>query len=64
MRCTICGTEVESRWDLWEVTDARGIYCGRVCSDKCEEALEARFRPEVMTNPNYYADEPIEPEEW
>lgn len=42
----------------WEM-DARGIPLCRVC-DKCEEAKLARFRPEVLSNANYEADEAIE----
>ncbi len=41
--------------------DARGIPLGRACAD-CEGALLARYRPEVLTNPRYETDEPIEPE--
>jgi len=43
----------------WEEYDARGIYLCRVC-DKCEVAKLSKYRPEVLTNSNYHADEPIE----
>lgn len=42
--------------------DARGIYIGRMCSHCCTERL-SQFRPEVLTDPNYEADKPIEPED-
>lgn len=53
-----CGSGLES----WELYDARGIFCCRVC-DRCEDEKTARYRPEIFTNPHYEADEPIEPEE-
>ena len=39
--------------------DARGIFCTYVC-DKCEVAKTARFRPDIFTDSNYWADEPID----
>jgi hypothetical protein len=51
-------TKRDGSW--WE-NDARGIPLRRVCSE-CKEAKLARYRPEVLRNPNYHADEPIEPE--
>lgn len=54
----MCGSGQESH----VLNDARGIPLGMVCS-KCEEDLKAKVRPEVLTDSNYYADEPIEPEE-
>lgn len=51
-----CMHENESSWEL---TDARGIYLTRVCS-KCEETKTAQYRPDVLTDSNYWADEPIE----
>ncbi len=53
--CT-CG----SGEDGHELYDARGIYCGITCRS-CDRAKT--YRPEVMTNPDYEADEPIEPED-
>jgi hypothetical protein len=42
--------------------DARGIYVSRVCK-KCEQEVKSKYRADIFTNPNYYADEAIEPEE-
>ena len=42
--------------------DARGIFLCYVC-DKCERVKLARFRPAVLTDPGYEADEPIDEEE-
>lgn len=50
-----CGSGLDSRW----ANDARGIPLCRVCP-KCEDEKLSRYRPEVLTNSNYYADEPIE----
>jgi hypothetical protein len=50
-----CGSGLP-RYDL---TDARGIFCGFVCT-KCEPARRKRYRPEIFTNAQYEADEPIE----
>lgn len=50
--CT-CGSGKPGR----ELYDARGIYAGITCV-ACKK--EDTLRPEVMTNPNYEADEPIE----
>lgn len=52
-----CGSGKPSWWEI----DARGIPLARVC-DKCKEEKLAKYRPEVLTNPNYEADEPIEDE--
>ena len=57
MTCT-CGSGKESVW----IYDARHIPLARVCQDRRDEKL-SRFRPEVLSNPNYEADEPIEPED-
>lgn len=45
----------------WWARDARGIELCRVC-EKCEQEKLSHYRPEVLTNPSYEADEPIEPE--
>jgi len=50
-----CGSGKESFWQ----NDARGIPLCRTCT-KCHREKMKRYRPEVLTNPNYYADEPIE----
>lgn len=54
----ICGSGKPS----WPESDARGIPLGRVCEDCMEEKLGS-YRPEVLEDPNYEADEPIEPED-
>lgn len=51
-----------TRKESWWVNDARGIPLARVC-DKCKEEKLSKFRPEVRTNPNYQADEAIEPDD-
>lgn len=38
--------------------DARGIFLCYACS-KCEREKLAGYRPDVLTDPNYPADEPI-----
>jgi len=43
----------------WIEKDARGIYLARVC-DKCVEQVLSKYRPEVLRNANYWADENIE----
>jgi len=45
----------------WWANDARGIPLRRVC-EKCEKAKLAGFRADVLTDPNYWHDEPIEEE--
>jgi hypothetical protein len=39
--------------------DARGIFLCYTC-DKCEAEKLSHFRPDVLTDSNYWADEPIE----
>ncbi len=46
----------------WWAKDARGIELCRVC-EKCEDEKLSHYRPDVLTNPNYEANEPIEPDE-
>jgi len=46
----------------FELTDARGIFCGYVC-DGCAEAKRKEFRTEIFTDPHYAHDEPIEEDE-
>lgn len=53
-----CGSGLPSSW----VDDARGIPLARVCR-KCKRAKLARFRHDVLTDPNYWTDEPIEADE-
>lgn len=45
-----------------EVYDARGIYLCRVC-DVCRKEKLSGYRTEVLEDPNYECDEPVEPEE-
>jgi len=52
-----CGSGKDSHWE----SDARGIPLCRVCED-CREEKLSHYRKEVLTNPNYEAIEPIEPE--
>ena len=42
--------------------DARGIFLTYVCN-RCEGAKLSRFRPDVLTDPNYPTIEPIEEDE-
>lgn len=56
--CPRCGAD---EWAEVEY-DARGIPLGYACR-RCRKELRARYRPEVLSDPNYEADEPIEPEE-
>ena len=53
-----CNHEGEHSW--WE-HDAIGIPLCKVC-DRCEEAKLSMYRPDVLSNPNYQADEQIEEE--
>ncbi len=53
-----CNHEGEHSW--WE-HDARSIPLCKVC-DRCEEAKLSMYRPDVLSNPNYQADEQIEEE--
>jgi len=55
-----CDHTKENSW--WEY-DARGIPLCRVC-DNCKAAKLAAYRPDVLTDSNYEADEPIEPEDY
>ena len=59
MRECLCGSGKES----WPEYDARGIYLCRVC-EVCQEEKLAGYRPEVLTDGDYEADEPIEPEDY
>jgi hypothetical protein len=55
MRECPCGSGCNSWWE----SDARGIPLARVCP-KCRAEKLAKFKPEVLTNPSYETDEPIE----
>jgi hypothetical protein len=52
--CT-CGSGLKSWWLL----DARGIELCHAC-EACEEEKLKGYRSDVLTDPNYDADEPIE----
>jgi len=43
----------------WEEHDARGIFLCRVC-EECQDAKLAQYRPDVLTDANYWHDEPID----
>jgi hypothetical protein len=47
--------------DTWDEYDARGIYLTKVC-DVCVHAKLAMFRKDVLYDPSYETDEPIEDE--
>ena len=49
-------TKGDGSW--WEY-DARGIELARVC-DGCKKHKLAGYRPEVLNDPGYEADEPID----
>ena len=53
-----CGSGLDSYWQF----DARGIELCRACP-KCRKEKLARYRPEVLTDSQYQADEPIEPQD-
>ena len=46
-----------------ELHDARGIFCCYYCS-KCEQEKRAKYRTEVLNDPDYVCNEPIEPEDY
>ena len=50
-----CGSGKPSWWEH----DARGIPLARVC-ERCRRSKLAKFRPDVLSDPNYWADEAIE----
>lgn len=50
-----CGSGKPRSWQY----DARGIELCRTCED-CHERKMAGYRREVLNNPAYEADEPIE----
>lgn len=55
--CMRCDCGADKAFD--RLYDARGIYCCRYC-DACESAKRAEFRADVLTDPNYWHDEPID----
>lgn len=54
-----CGSGEDSYWQY----DARGIELCRTCP-KCHKEKMARYRLDVLTDSNYWADEPIEADEY
>jgi hypothetical protein len=53
-----CGSGQPSWWEH----DARGIELARVCP-RCVDRVLARYRPEVLHDGGYEADEDIDAEE-
>ena len=49
------------RHNSWWEYDARGFALARVC-DKCRKKVLSKYRPDVLSDPQYEADEEIEPE--
>lgn len=47
----------------YKLEDARGIFCSYLCKD-CEDEVKSKYRPEVLKNANYEADEDIDPEDY
>jgi len=39
--------------------DARGIFLTYTCED-CHNTRMAEFRPDVLTDPSYWTDEPVD----
>lgn len=58
MKCD-CGSGLERKPEY----DARGIFLVYTC-EKCSDKKLRKYRPEVLTDPNYECDEPIEPEDY
>jgi hypothetical protein len=55
MTLCYCGSGKESWWEH----DARGIPLCRVC-EKCRKEKLGRYRPDVLTDPEYWTTEPID----
>jgi len=53
-----CGSHRESWWEY----DARGIPLCRVC-ERCRTEKLSHYRPDVLTDPSYWHDEPIDEED-
>jgi hypothetical protein len=58
-KCGGIHTKYDGSW--WE-SDARGIPLARVC-EQCIKVKLARYRPDVLRNPNYWSDESINEED-
>lgn len=50
---------LEHQGETWWESDARGIPLAKVC-EHCVDTVLSRYRPEVLRNPNYQADEDID----
>jgi hypothetical protein len=48
-----------SGFEAWANYDARGIFLTYAC-ETCQQRKLAVYRPEVLTDPDYYCDEQIE----
>ena len=53
-----CGSGLEKSAEY----DARGIFLTYVCDD-CRSAKLSRYRPDVLSDPDYWHDEPIDDDE-
>jgi hypothetical protein len=58
MNTHICDTQ-----ESWAEYDARGIFLCYVC-DICKKERLSEFRPDVLTDPNYWSSEPIDFDEY
>jgi hypothetical protein len=56
-RLCSCGSGLASWWE----NDARGLPLARVCP-KCRRERLSVYRPDVLTDSNYWTDEPVEPD--
>ena len=52
-----CGSGLER----FAANDARGIFLSFVCDD-CERDKLRGFRPDVLSDANYWTDEPVDEE--
>lgn len=54
-----CGSGREAEAEF----DARGIFLCYSCR-KCRKEKLSRYRADVLGDPNYWSDEPIEPDDY
>jgi hypothetical protein len=59
VRLCDCGSGLPSYWEY----DARGIELCRACN-KCRKRKLSHYRPDVLTDPNYWALEPTDEEDY
>lgn len=57
MKTCPCGSGLDRHAEY----DARGIFLCYVC-DKCRRDKLSRYRPDVLNDPSYWHDEPIDEE--